>query len=68
MTAKLAALVTELPKDMGMTDGGHDRFELERMVATAANLETNAELRVAIEDIIGIVECLIFLPKPKTLQ
>lgn len=68
VTAKLAALMTQLPKEMGATDAGHDRFELERMVAAAANLESNAELHAALEDIIGTIDCLIFLPKPKTLQ
>ncbi|MBL8564333.1 MAG: hypothetical protein JNM89_01295 [Hyphomicrobiaceae bacterium] len=68
VTTKLAALMTQLPKDLGATEGGHDRFELEHMVETAASLPSNAELRAALEDIVGTIDCLVFLPKSKVLH
>lgn len=64
VTTKLAALMSQLPKDMGVTDDGCDRFQLEHMVDEAAKSPSLPELQSAINDIIGYVECLIFLPRP----
>jgi hypothetical protein len=68
VAAELQQLLAQLPKEMGETSGGRDRFELERMARATATMPTNAELLAAVSDIVETIDCLIFLPRPKTLQ
>lgn len=67
-TQNLHDLLVALPRDMGATPDGCDRFQLEQMAADAIKASSLPELQAAAREIAGYIDCLIFIPRSKTLQ